>query len=190
MLMHVFETAMRAPRRPWWKKRLIAIGCVLAANLLLSSSAVLALTLAGGPTRLLHLIKNGDDLIGPTARNTAILIALGVATVALAGFFRIAVHRPGLNRRVWPGAFATVVIGSSASSVFGYYTRAVQSFTVFYGSLAAVAIALAWLWIWCAALLFGAELNSQLEGGERVAPPSTLRLARRRRQQPHDRIAV
>jgi len=176
MLMSVFERAVRARRRPWWKKRLIAIGCALGVNVLFAATTLAAVTLAGGPSRLLRLARTGETLVGPAERTLTIAIAIFAATAALAGFFRIAIHRPGLNRRVWPGAVVTVAIGSVASSVFGYYARSIQSFNVFYGSLAVVAIALAWLWIWCAALMLGTELNAQLEGGDRIAPPSTVRL--------------
>lgn len=180
MLMSVFEQAVRAKRRPWWKKRLIALTCVLACNLIFAGSTVIAVAIAGGPSRILGFFQTGQEMAAE--RVAAIVIALLAATVALAVFFRIAVDRPGLNRRIWPGASATVAIGGIASSAFGYYARSIQSFAVFYGSLAAVAIALAWLWIWCAALLLGAELNAQLEGGERVAPPSTIRLGLRPRR--------
>jgi len=179
MLMSVFERAVRAKKRPWWKKRVIAVGCVIAANLLFAATTVVAVAVAGGPSALLHLARTGEELVGPAERAASLGVALLAATLALAGFFRIAVHRPGLNRRSWPGAVVTVAIGAAASSIFGYYARSLQSFNVFYGSLAAVAIALAWLWIWCAALMLGTELNAQLEGGDRIAPPSTIRLAQR-----------
>lgn len=177
MLMSVFERAVRARRRAWWKKRLIAVACVLVTNLLFAGITVLAVAIAGGPSKILGFLRTGEQLVGPAERLVSIAIALLGATLALAAFFRIAVDRPGLNRRIWPGTVVTVAIGGLASSAFGYYARTLQSFAVFYGSLAAVAIALAWLWIWCAALLLGAELNAQLEGGERIAPPSTVRLA-------------
>lgn len=179
MLMSVFERAVRAKRRAWWKKRLISIACVLAANVIFAGSTVLAVSVAGGPSRLLGFLRTGQQLVGPAERVLSIVVALLGATLALAAFFRVAVDRPGLNRRIWPGAIVTVAIGGLASSAFGFYARTLQSFAVFYGSLAAVAIALAWLWIWCAALLLGAELNAQLEGGDRIAPPSTVRLAMR-----------
>ena len=78
----------------------------------------------------------------------------------------LAVLRPGVQRRVWPGAFLTMGIGGSASYLFVVYAKELARFALFYGGLAAVAIALFWLWIWCAALLVGAELNAQLEGRE------------------------
>jgi membrane protein len=182
MLMSVFERAVRAAPRAWWKKRLIAIACVLATNLIFAATTVAAVAITGGPSKLLSFLRTGDELVGPLERAVSIGVALLGATGALALFFRVAVNRPGLNRRIWPGAVATVALGGLASSAFAVYASSIQSFAVFYGSLAAVAIALAWLWIWCAALLLGAELNAQLEGGDRIAPPSTVRMAMRARR--------
>jgi membrane protein len=178
MLMSVFETAVRARVRPWWRKRLIAFGCVLGANVAFALTVFLSVLVAGGPARILHLLRTGESFAGPLERAVAITIALAVAVSSLALFFRIAVDRPGLNRKVWPGAVVTVAIGALSSTMFFMWARSLASFALFYGSLAAVAIALAWIWLWCAALLFGAELNAQLEGSDRVMPPSTVRLRR------------
>ena len=70
---------------------------------------------------------------------------------------------------MWPGAALAVAIGAIASSALAYYGQTLARFTLFYGSLAAVAVLLAWLWLWCAAMLLGAELNTQLED-ETVVP--------------------
>ena len=166
-LFTIFEVAIGATRRPWWRKRLIALGCVLGAILAFSVTGYLAVQLAGGPAMLFRFLRTGEQAGAPAGRAIASIVALLAATAMLAGFFRIAVHRPDVERRVWPGAAMTVAIGGLASYLFGYYAQHLASFSLFYGSLTAVAIVLAWLWIWCAALLVGAELNAQLEGGDR-----------------------
>jgi membrane protein len=86
-----------------------------------------------------------------------------IATSLLSAFFRIAVIRPGVRRRVWPGALLTMAASSSASLAFAYYAHHLARFALFYGTLSAVAITLGWLWIMCLTLLLGAELNLQLE---------------------------
>lgn len=169
-LMSVFEVAIGAQRRAWWVKRLIAIGCVFAAITAFALTGFVAVQLAGGPATLLRLVRAGEGIGAPLGRVVAATVALLGATAALAGFFRVAVQRPDVERRVWPGAALTVAIGGLASYLFGYYAKHLARFSVYYGSLTAVAIVLAWLWIWCAALLVGAELNAQLEGGDRGAP--------------------
>lgn len=173
--MKIFEVARGAERRPWWKKRLIALGCVLVAIAAFSLSGYAFVLIVGGPIALLDKLaamKNGGPKLSHYA---ALLVGIVTATALLAGFFRIAVHVPGIKRRVWPGALLSTGIGGPVSYGFGYYARTLAHFTMFYGSLAAVAIVLAWLWIWCAALLVGAELNAQLEDATRARPPPSSR---------------
>ncbi len=172
-LMKVFEIALDAPHRPWWKKRLIALGCVAVAVLGVGATSYLAVFVAGGPAMVIRALTSGSaETVMDISNYLAVLFVLAVATALLAGFFRIAVHIPGVRRRVWPGAMLGVGIGGIASYAFGYYVRSLARYAAFYGSLAAVAIALVWLWIWCAALLVGAELNTQLENVERRRAPT------------------
>ncbi len=172
-LMSVFEVMVGAPRRAWWRKRLIAVGCVLATVLAFTGIGILGVWLAGGPVAILHELRVEGGWDTPVGKGVALGLILLGATGGLAGFFRIAVRRPGVRRRVWPGASLTVAIGGLASFLFAYYARTIAEFALFYGSLAAVAISMAWIWIWCFAMLVGAELNAQLEGGDRM-PPSRL----------------
>ena len=57
-----------------------------------------------------------------------------------------------------------VVLIVIVSWAFSLYVRTLDSYTVYYGGLAAMAVLLVWLWLMSLAILFGAELNSQLEG--------------------------
>lgn len=172
-MITVFESAVFGERRPWWKKRLIGLGCALLVMALVPLIGWVAVELAGGPIALLHFIRSADDADKVLARWIALAIAAVLGTVMLAGFFRIAVSRPGVKRRVFPGAIMTVTIGSAASVGFATYAEEIASYTVFYGSLAAVAVILVWLWILCMAILLGAELNAQLEGVQRLQAPSS-----------------
>jgi membrane protein len=163
-LMAVFEITVGAERRPWWKRRLIALSCVIMAIGLFMASGTLAVTLAGGPAALLHFVALGQvPLLDRASHFLLLALVLLIATALLAGFFRIAVKRPGVVRRVWPGAIVTVAASGSASLGFAYYAHHLARFALFYGTLSAVAIVLGWLWIMCLTLLLGAELNLQLE---------------------------
>lgn len=173
-LMSVFESMVGARRRQWWTKRLISLGCVLATVVVFTGTGVIAVQFAGGPGEMLKRLQAGNGYVAPVLHAVTASVLLLGATAGLAGFFRIAVVRPGVKRRVWPGALVTVSIGGLSSYLFGYYARELARFALFYGSLAAVAIALAWIWIWCAAMLVGAELNAQLEGGDRTPPSRVL----------------
>jgi membrane protein len=158
--MTVFEGAVSADPRPWWLKRAIAVGCVIVALLAFALSGYTAVTIAGGPWALVGFF--GSEAV--VLRWVAALLGLFTTTCLLAAFFRIAVRRPGVPRRVWPGAIAAVTVGGAASWVFAQFAHSIARYALFYGSLAAVAVLMAWLWLWCAALLIGAELNAQLEG--------------------------
>jgi len=142
-LMDAVEMVVGAPRRAWWRQRLLAAGWVLAVLILFG------------------LATATGALMG---RVVALAFApLGV--FGLAAFYRLAVtHDPRVRRRVLPGAALAVALWVTISWGFGLYLRTLASYTVYYGSLAAVAVLIVWLWLMSLAILVGAELNSQLEG--------------------------
>jgi membrane protein len=67
-----------------------------------------------------------------------------------------------------------------ASVGFAFYVANFSSYNRTYGSLAGVVITLLWLWITNNALLFGAELDSEIERGRQLqagmAAEETLQL--------------
>jgi len=173
-LMGVLEVTVSAERRAWWQRRLIALACVLASILLFMLSGTLAVTLAGGPGTALRMLARGELPFLDHASHFLLLgLVLSIATSLLAGFFRIAVKRPGVRRRVWPGALLTIGASGSASVAFAYYASHLARFALFYGTLSAVAVTLGWLWIMCLTLLLGAELNLQLEDLNAQPPTHT-----------------
>ena len=174
-LMAVLEVTVGAERRAWWKRRLIALGCVVSSIVLFTVSGTLAVALAGGPATVARLLARGELPFLDRASHFLLLgLLLLIATGLLSAFFRIAVIRRGVRRRVWPGALLTVAASGSASLGFAYYASHLARFALFYGTLSAVAITLGWLWIMCLTLLLGAELNLQLEDLRRQPPLGEL----------------
>ncbi len=55
-----------------------------------------------------------------------------------------------------------------ASAAFGFYVANFSSYDKTYGSLAGVIAFLLWLWITNLALLFGAEIDAELERGREL----------------------
>lgn len=173
-LMAVLEVTVAAERRKWWKRRLIALACVLASILLFMLSGTLAVTLAGGPAQVFGLLANGElPFLNHASHFLLLALVLLSSSALLSAFFRIAVIRPGVRRRVWPGALLTVGTSGAASVGFAYYAAHLARFALFYGTLSAVAIVLGWLWIMCLMLLLGAELNLQLEDLSGQSPTQT-----------------
>jgi membrane protein len=66
-------------------------------------------------------------------------------------------------RFVTPGSAFAVVIWLLASGLFAVYVSMLGSYNKAWGSLAAVIVMLTWLWLSALALLFGAEINVEIE---------------------------
>lgn len=165
--MTLLEASAGTARRRWLRKRLVALISVLVSIVLFGSSALLAVWISGGPARLLGDFSGGTQELDPGVTHYLLLLLLtllGVGLLAL--FFYVASPRPGVPRRIFPGAVLAVLSGSAVSAAFAYYAGHLARFAVFYGSLAAVAVTLAWLWFVCFSVLVGAELNQLLENGE------------------------
>lgn len=123
-------------------------------------------TQVGDPSRPDPLRRRRTRIVrSPGERALALALSIGFATVALATFYRFAVHHSKrVARRVLPGAVLGVVLWLVVSWAFGVYVSTLADYAAFYGSLAAVAVLLVWLWLTSFAILVGAELNAQLEG--------------------------
>jgi membrane protein len=152
--------------RAWWQRRAIAVGLVLAGTIAFGLGGALTIWISGGPFGLLRVLI-GDPAAMSAGSVVGLCLVSLLAIALLAAFFRIAVRRPSVRRRAWPGAFFTAALVSVTSTGFSFYATRVARFTLYYGSLAAVAITLVWLWLICLFLLLGAELNRVLEGSGR-----------------------
>jgi membrane protein len=66
-------------------------------------------------------------------------------------------------RSIRPGAVTGVAVWLTVSAAFSTYLANFRSFNVTYGTFAAAIILLVWLWLTNVALLFGAEVNAEIE---------------------------
>ncbi len=62
-----------------------------------------------------------------------------------------------------PGSLVSALVWIAVSGLFAVYTSSFASYNKTWGSLSAVIVMLTWLWLTGIALLFGAELNAELE---------------------------
>jgi membrane protein len=109
--------------------------------------------------RARKLLRSGGE------RVLTIVLSLAVAVAGLSAFYKFSVTHPRrVRRRLVPGAVVALALWIVVSWAFSLYLRTLASYTVYYGSLAAVAVLLVWLWLISLAILVGAELNAQLEG--------------------------
>jgi membrane protein len=154
--------------RPFWKLRPTMIVVTLVAVLLVAVLAVgLVLTgpLAESVGRTIGL---GDTAV--TVWDIAkwpVLLAIVVAVVAILYYATPNVKQPKF-RWITPGALVAIVTWALASVGFGLYVANFSAYNKTYGSLAGVIVFLLWLWITNLALLFGAELDAEIERGREV----------------------
>jgi len=66
------------------------------------------------------------------------------------------------------GAAVAIVVWVVLTAAFGLYVATFSSYDKTYGSLAGVIVFLLWLWLTNVALLFGAELDAELERGREL----------------------
>lgn len=91
-----------------------------------------------------------------------------VLIVGLLGAFATVLYLgPNVEQPRWqfitPGAVFAVIVWLLVSGLFAVYTATFASYNKAWGSLAAVIVMLTWLWLTGCALLFGAEINAEVE---------------------------
>jgi membrane protein len=153
----------RAETRPFWKVRLISIFLVGLTGLTLA--AMLVLVIFGGP--LGNAIASKAHLGGAWDVLWAIF-RWPIAFAAVLVFFALVYYlAPNVEPRNWkwitPGSLLGAVMWLLLSGAFALYVTFAGSYSKTYGTLAAGVILLLWLNYSAWALLFGAELNSELE---------------------------
>ena len=139
----------------------------------------LAITLAG--VLLAGMVLVGLVVSGPVARSVGDAIGLGagalsawnigkwpVLLVIVAVLVALLYHStPNVKkprfRWISVGAATAILTWIAASVAFGFYVSHFGSYNKTYGSLAGVIAFLLWLWLTNVALLFGAEVDAELE---------------------------
>lgn len=149
--------------RPFWKLRPLQILVTLVAVVLTALIAV-SLVVTGPLARAI-----GDQIgLGSTAVTTfsivkwPVIVAVVVVVIAILYYATPNVRQPKF-RWMSVGALVALVVWVVASALFGLYAANFGSYDSTYGSLAGVIVFLLWLWLTNLALLFGAELDSELE---------------------------
>ena len=149
--------------RPIWKLRpvvlLITLGLVVMASLVL-----IGLVVSGPVARAIgDVVGLGDasvtvwDIV-----KWPVILGIVVVMVAVLYYATPNIRQPKF-RWVSVGAAVAILIWVLASVAFGFYVSNFGSYNKTYGSLAGIIVFLLWLWITNLALLFGAEIDSELE---------------------------
>jgi len=154
--------------RPFWKLRPVTLAVTVLA-IAIAVLAALMITLSG------PIAEQAGDLIG--LGSTAVLVwniakwpvlaFLAVLIVAVLYYATPNVKQPKF-RWMSLGALFALVVWVVASAAFAFYAANFSSYNETYGSIGGVIVFLLWIWISNIALLFGAELDAELERGREL----------------------
>jgi membrane protein len=154
--------------RPFWKLRPIMLVITVVALALMA--AVLLMLVVSGPVAqaIGDVIGLGDAAV--TAWSIAKWPVLAVAVVLIVAMLYYATPNVKQPKFRWisVGALVAIVTWVLASIAFAFYVANFSSYNKTYGSLAGVIVALLYLWLTNLALLFGAEVDSELERGRQL----------------------
>jgi membrane protein len=153
----------RTETRPFWKLRIISIVLVAATGFAIAGMLLLIVlggTLGDAISRKAHL-GGMFTWIWTFAR-------WPIAFAAVLLFFALVYYlAPNIDQRRWrwvtPGSAIGALAWIALSGLFALYTAFSNSYSKTYGALAGGIVLLLWLNYTAWAILFGAELNAQLD---------------------------
>jgi membrane protein len=165
-LQDALNTAYDVERdeRPWWKKKLIALGCLVGVGGLFVLSTVVLLS--------------GDDIVGWVGDRVGLGAAarfawnlvqfpLAVGLLVLTGFivFKFLPAVRQRNAHVWVAALVTTLLWLVATLLFRWYVQNFGSYNKTYGTIGGVIVLLTWMYYSMIVVLVGGELAAELMKG-------------------------
>ena len=154
--------------RPWWKRRLVAMGLTVALALFIVLSLVMVLI---GPALAFRI---ADWLqLGPAAATLwAALrwpVMIGCVVVGVDVVYHFAPNRR--TRWVWftPGSVVATAAWIASSFAFKFYVATFGDYAATYGAIGGAIVTMLWFYVSSLSILIGAELNGVIEAEWRIA---------------------
>ena len=159
----------RKDRRSFLQKRIAALKMAAVMGI---AFALVAVLLIFGPV----VEKAIASHAGPAGSVVDILWWVTQWPILLAGllvaFATLLYLGPDVEHRKWqfltPGSLVAALLWIASSGLFAVYTSMFGSYNKTWGALSAVIVTLTWLWLAAMALLFGAEINAEVERSRRL----------------------
>jgi membrane protein len=153
--------------RNWFVKTGITLAFTAGALVL----AVMAILAANArPLAILALVPAW------LAQAVGVVVMLVALMLALAAVYRYGPSRDAVRWRwVSPGSIVAILAWFAMSFAFSWYVGHMAHYERTYGSLGAAIAFMVWLWLTITVLLFGAELNAEVELRTKGLPPDETR---------------
>lgn len=134
----------------------MTVGAVIVAVVALAGTTVIAFLGHLAPRTSLPLV-----IAGKAGAYVAMILA---AAAVAATLYRYAPSREKARWKwITPGSIFAAVAWLLLTSGFGFYVTNITNYNVTYGSLGTVIVLLTWIYLSAYALVFGGELNSEIE---------------------------
>ena len=155
--------------RPIWKTLPVRLGVTVLAVVLLTIGAFIVVTTGPVAESIGNAIGLGDTAVTvwDIVKWPVLLVLVSVILAVL--YWAAPNAKQGGVKWVSPGGLIAVALWLVVSGLFALYLAFFANYNKTYGSLAAVIIFLVWLWITNIAILFGAEVNAELDHQKAIA---------------------
>ena len=154
--------------RPIWKTLPIRVGVTAIVGVMLVASALIVVFTG-------RLAEAAGDVIGVGAGAVTVwniakwpVLLMLVSLMFAILYWASPNARTGGFRWVSPGGVVAVVLWLVVSAGFAFYVSAFGLYNETYGAVAGVIVFLVWLWLTNIAILFGAELDAELDRGRAI----------------------
>lgn len=150
--------------RSWWKKKLIGLGMVLGAGILLGT--VTAILLAGN-----DIISSAQQhyVIGDAAAQAYTIVqfplAFALLVLSLWWMYLILPDIKQSRKQALAGATFAATLFIVVTLVFRLYVQNFGSYNKTYGTIGGVIVLLTWMYLCSVVFLVGGELNSEIHAG-------------------------
>jgi len=170
-LMDALNTAYGVKEtRPFWKRKLIAIACVIGAGGVLLTATIIVI--GGGDI----VDAVGDRIgLGGFARAVWTVIPVILALAALVGIaWALYYFLPNLKqsrKHVLAGSIVATALWIVVTLLFRFYVQNFGSYNKTYGAIASVIVLLTWMYLSMVVLLTAGELNAEIHAGTGALNP-------------------
>jgi membrane protein len=154
--------------RPFWKLYPVMLGVTLVLVTVVVIMMLLLILSGGFAQALGDMIGLGETaLMVWNIVRWPILVLLVVFMIAVLYYATPNIKQPKF-RWLSIGAIVAIVVMALATAGFGFYVANFGNYNATYGAIGGVIVLLLWIWIMNVVLLFGGELDAEIERGRQL----------------------
>jgi membrane protein len=162
-LNHAYDVA---EWRPWWKRRLVALGLTVALAVFIIISLALVLVGPDAARRVAGWVDAAPAAVAAwSLLRWPVMIALIVFGIDLV--YYIAPNRRTPWEWITPGAILATALWIASSFAFKFYVMNFGNYTATYGAIGGIIVTMMWFYVSSLAILIGAELNGVIQHEQR-----------------------